>query len=134
MQNSVYHICLRTSALTIAIALLFVSGVISPVTKQISQDTNLYLANTIGMHASVLPTELNSISAELEARNKELNAREIAVSLKESESGSNSADVTTFVLSALLFVLLMLIVLNYVLDYLRAKERLIVTMQNEKVA
>jgi len=120
MKDSMYHVLLRTSALTLSFVLLFVSGVLSPVTQKLTEDTGSYLANAIGMNAAVLPNEINSLSMQLAERDTELTQREIAIGLKESATGAGS--LSTFVLSVLLFVLLVLIVLNYVLDYLRNKK------------
>lgn len=118
MTNSMYHKLLRVSALTLSLVLLFVSGIFSPVTKQLSNNTGTYVATAIGINASVLPTDVNTLSAQLQQREKELSEREIAVSLKES---SPTSDMPTFILSVLLFILLVLIVLNYVLDFMRGK-------------
>jgi len=118
MEHSLYHILLRTSALTLALVLLFISGIFLPVTSQLSQDTGKYLASTIGMQASVPSTEINTLSAQLEQRSVELSQREVAVTLKENQS---STDTTTFILSVVLFVLLVLIILNYVLDFMRGR-------------
>lgn len=131
MQQSVYHILLRTSALTLALVLLFVSGIFSPITRELSNDTGSYLASAIGMNASIAPTEINTLALELQQRDQELAQREIAVSLKESKG---NPDVTTFVLSVVLFVLLVLIVLNYVLDYMRLKASEAIAQGYEKVA
>jgi hypothetical protein len=132
MMNSVYHIVLRTSALTLALVLLFVSGVISPVTQELSVNTRLYLANTIGMNAAVLPNEYNTLNAQLQTRAQELEQREIAVALKEKKS--ETFDISTFTLSIILFVMLILLVLNYVLDFLRVQSKRTMTIQNEKMA
>ena len=132
MNTNVYHILLRTSALTLALVLLFVSGLVSPITKEISSDTGIYLATAIGMNASVLPNEYNSLNAQLEERASELASREIAVSLKEQQR--TTSEISTFVLSAILFVILVLLILNYVLDYLRAREKKMNYIQNEKMA
>ena len=86
IQNSVYHVLLRISALTLALVLLFVSGVLSPVTQQIAQDTSTYLANVVSASASVPQNEVNTLSAGLAKRNVELTQREIAVSLKEKNN------------------------------------------------
>jgi hypothetical protein len=75
----------------------------------------------IGINASVAPTELNTLTAQLTQREQELREREIAVQLKE-ESPSESTDMSTYILSILLFILLVLIVLNYALDYIRTKQ------------
>lgn len=109
-----------------AIALVFESGILSESTAKISMDTHAYLANAIGMSASVEPTELNrytakltSMERDLEAREAALREREIAVDLS---SGSSNNDTATYVLASILFILLVLILLNYALDYLRIRE------------
>jgi hypothetical protein len=86
------------------------------------------MANAIGMSASVQPTELNELTAGITQRQQELDAREAALSEREisvglSTSGSAGNDTAIYVLSSILFILLVLILLNYVLDYLRTKER-----------
>ncbi len=125
MQDSIYHIVLRTSALTLSLVLLFVSGIVSPITQQVTKDTELYLANAIGMYASVEPNGLNEMTAALTERNTELAAREAAIAERELALGLNSnnpanEDYTTFILSVIVFILLVLIVLNYVMDYVRS--------------
>jgi len=129
MKDSLYHIVLRTSALTLALILLFDSGLLSGTTAKISQNTQDYVANAIGMYAGVEATELNQYTAELTARDRvltqregEIAQREIAVDLAES---GEATDYSTFIISLLLFVILVLIVLNYALDYLRIREQII---------
>jgi hypothetical protein len=131
MQESLYHVFLRTSALTLALVLLFVSGIISPFTKELATDTSVYLASAIGINAAVMPTEINTLSAQLQQRDLELTQREIAVSLKEEKG---NPDMTTFVLSVVLFLLLVLIVLNYVLDFMRTRSLRNVGQPYEKAA
>ena len=129
MKDSLYHIVLRTSALTLALILLFDSGLLSGTTAKISQNTQDYVANAIGMYAGVEATELKQYTAELTARDRvltqregEIAQREIAVDLAES---GEATDYSTFIISLLLFVILVLIVLNYALDYLRIREQII---------
>lgn len=121
MEDSLYRISLRILGLTLACVLAFESGLFSPVTKQLSDDTRLYLANAVGMFASIEPNELNVITARLTERERELDAREREIAAREMDTGAGSST-TTFLLSAFLFILLVLIVLNYVLDYLRARQ------------
>lgn len=121
MTQTLYHQLLRISALTLALVLLFVSGVLSPVTKELSKGAGDYLATAIGMNAAVLPTDVNTLSAQLSERDRELTQREIAVGLKENAPASS--DLATYVMSILLFILLVLIVLNYVLDFMRAHSK-----------
>jgi len=137
MKDSMYHIILRISAVTLALVLLFDSGLLSPVTAKISQNTQMYVATAIGMQASVAPTELNQYTAELTARDRlltkreqDIDAREIAVNLVES---GDSTDYSTYILSVLLFIILVLIVLNYVLDYIRVTKQ-VSRQHDEKMA
>ena len=128
MKDSMYHIVLRTSALTLALLLLFDSGILSSTTAKISQDTQLYLANAVGATAAVEATPLNSYTAELTARDRVLTQREADVAAREievelAEQGA-APDYSTYIISLLLFIILVLIVMNYVLDYLRANEQL----------
>ena len=90
------------------------------------------------MQASVVPTELNQITAELTQRDRlltqrenDIAAREIAVDL--DKKGAPTADFSSYIMSILLFVILVLIVLNYALDYVRYRERVTV-FTHEKVA
>jgi hypothetical protein len=119
---------LRVAAPVFAIALVFQSGLLSDATAEIARGTEAYLANAVGMSASVEPTELNQYTAELSAKEQELAAREAALEEREiavglsSEGSSPRNDTTTYVLAGILFILLVLIVLNYTLDYLRARD------------
>ncbi len=120
MEQSRYHKFLRVSALIIAFILVFDGGFISPLTKQLSDNTVNYLANSIGISASVHPNELNVITAEFTAREKALDAREAGLAdreIKTRDFGQNSVDYSTYILSTILFILLVLILLNYALDW-----------------
>ncbi len=126
MDQSLYHSMLRVAIVVCAIALVFDSGVVSDTTKQLSNGTQSYLANAVGMSASVEPTELNTLTAEFTARMRMLDEREAALRDREiavdlNQGGGN--DYSTYVLSGILFILLVLILLNYTLDYLRLKEQ-----------
>lgn len=117
MQHTLYHKALRITALTLALVLLFASGIFSPITKQLSRDAGSYVATAIGMNASVLPNEVNTLTAQIAQRDRELTEREIAVELKESSA--QVGGISTFIMSILLFILLVLIILNYALDLTR---------------
>jgi hypothetical protein len=128
MQHSMYHRVLRVSAVVCACVLLFESGLIIEGTRQVSLDTHAYLANVVGMSASVEPTELNSLTSELTQQKLALDAREAAIRDREIEVGLAPGEATSneraiYILSGILFVLLVLIILNYVLDYLRLREQ-----------
>ena len=124
LDESMYHRVLRVSLVVCALVLIFESGLVSPLTRQLSVETHQYLANVVGMSASVEPTELNSLAAELSKQKLALDAREreIEVNLAKSQSANQTS---TYVLAGILFVLLVLIILNYTLDYLRSKEAMI---------
>ncbi len=128
-EQTIYHSVLRIAALTVAVVLVFDSGLYSETTARLSDQTELYLANAVGVSVGVAPTELNQITAQLTARERELDARELAVEEREIQlnldTGSEIAgvDTSTFILATILFILLVLIVLNYALDYIRASER-----------
>jgi len=128
MEQTVYHQILRISSLVIALVLLFDSGILAPETAALSQNTQQYLANAVGVSASVQPTELSLATAELTARDQELDAREAEVAAREIALRENPRPETpggaasTFILSTILFIMLVLIVLNYGLDYARARQ------------
>lgn len=107
--------------------LVFDSGIISESTAKLSNGTQNYLANAVGMTASVAPTELNQFTAQLTEREKELSSREQALREREIEVGLNgggqSNDYSTYLLASILFIMLVLILLNYVLDYIRSREK-----------
>lgn len=126
-RNSTYHRVLRVAAVVCALVLLFESGLVHESTKRLALQTNLYLANAVGMSASVRPTELNMYTAELTKRERDLDAREAALSEREiavglSTDSASTNDTATYVLASILFILLVLILLNYTLDYLRARD------------
>jgi len=138
MNNTTYHRLLRISALTLAVMLLFDSGLLSPVTSTLSQNTQLYLAQSIGMYAGVKQTELNQLTAQLSQKERDLNQREsdlaqreIAVSLEKPAVGSSYS---TYILSIILFIILVLLILNYTLDFMRMRNALINQKNHEKMA
>lgn len=127
MQVSRYHRFLRVSLLVTAFVLVFDSGFVTPVSKQLSDHTIVYLASVgAGVFASVPPNEINSLSAQLSEQQRNLDAREAALREREIAArafGSDSnTDYSTYILSAILFLLTVLIVLNYVFDYIRLRK------------
>ncbi len=127
MQATLYHKILRTLLIVTALVLVFDSGAINDATKRLANDTQSYMANVIGVGASVAPTELNSLTAELTAQKRALDEREALLAQREIsiglQSGADSTDYSTYILAGILFILLVLILLNYTLDYLRSVER-----------
>lgn len=110
----------------LAFMLVFDSGLISESTARLSNGTQAYLATAIGVGASVQSTPLNEFTAELTSRQRELDAREAALREREIEVTLNNGiagnDYSTYILASILFILLLLILLNYTLDYLRIRE------------
>lgn len=135
LQESYYHSWLRILAAVFALVLLFDSGVLFPSTQRLSQNTQFYLANSVGVSAGVEQTELSMLTAELTEQKQSLAEREAAVAEREIAIQKNSGavstaavPVSTYILSTILFILLVLIVLNYGLDYVRyQRERVEVT-------
>lgn len=121
-----YHRVLRVSAFVIAFVLMFESGILSPVSKELADNAIMYVASSVtGVYASIAPTELNTITAALTAKQKELdnreallNARTIAGRDFSSNSGNST---TTYILSLILFILTVLILLNYAMDWSRMR-------------
>jgi hypothetical protein len=126
VRHSLYHKVLRVLSLVFLFVLLFESGLVHQSTAQMSVATHQYLANAVGATASIEPTELNSLTAELTAQKLTLQQREEAVADREIEvglaPGEPANQKTVYLLAAVLSVLLVLIVINYVLDFLRLQE------------
>jgi len=127
-QSLLYRSILRVSLTVTALLLVFQSGLIDDRTVTIYTDTTAHLAAVVGATASVAPTEVSLMTAELTRqqnllaqREEEITEREIALGLSAGEPVADQT--TTYILAALLFVQLLLIILNYGLDYLRARER-----------
>ena len=125
-QDTNYHRILRIAVVVCAVVVVFESGLLKASTEGMATQAHLYMANAIGMSAGVAPTELNQYTAALTQKERELEAREAAIQEREIavglENGATTSDRTLYLLSAILFILLVLIVLNYVLDYLRIRE------------
>jgi len=119
-----------------AAVLLFQSGLIDERTTNAFDGATMYLGAAVGMSASVAPNELNSITAELTRQQQLLASREQALVEREiavQRNPDRSSDVsmrTTYFLAAILFIQLVLIILNYGLDFLRAREREMLRFEN----
>jgi len=134
-QSLLYRSILRVSVVVTALILVFQSGLVDERTAVVFTDaTDSLYATVVGASASVRPTEINQITAELTKQQQLLAAREDSVNEREIELGlvqgstQNSSQTTTYLLAAILLIQLILLVLNYVLDYLRSKERQVVTV------
>jgi len=122
LENSLYHSFLRIAVCVMALVLLFDSGLVSETTAELSNFTQLHVANVVGVTVGVAPNDVNQLTARITELETELTQKErlIAVNLRDNESGTGF-DKSTFFLSAILFILLVLIVLNYALDYNRGR-------------
>jgi len=124
MSKSRYHSLLKISALVVTLVLLFDGGFVHPFTKQLSDNTVWYLASVgTSLTAEVRPTELNIITAELTKRENALDARELELNVREISARdfgtAESADYSIYILSVILFILTVLIILNYAMDWSR---------------
>ena len=129
-QSLLYRSILRVSLVVTACVLVFQSGLVSERTAVLYSQTAHNLSAMVSMSASVAPTEYNSITAELTKQQQLLASREEQIAQREIElglsAGENTAAVsqtTTYLLAGILLIQLVLLVLNYLLDYLRARER-----------
>lgn len=110
IEDSNYHRILRVSVVACAAVLLFESGLISESTIRMSQDTHMYVANSVGASADVEPNEFALISGEPTTQKH----------LLKTEGQVTQGPV--YIVASLLFILLTLLILNYTLDYLRARK------------
>jgi hypothetical protein len=117
---STYHSLLRIALCVCALVLVFDSGLISNVTADLSSSAQDYVATAVGVKVGVAPNDVNVLTARITELEEELatQEREIKVNAGDGDIISD-IDMSTFVLSIILFILLVLIVLNYALDYLR---------------
>lgn len=123
--DSLYHKVLRVSVLLVALMLLFQVGFLTPGTGMLLE-SRTYVANVIGISAGVESTDLSRFTAELTKKQTALDAREAA--LKEREINARavdqnaSFDISNYLLSATLLLLLCLILMNYIFDFIRARK------------
>lgn len=124
MTNSLafssYHSLLRIALCVCAIVLVFDSGLLSKATADLSSSAQDYVATAVGVKVGVAPNDVNVLTARITELEQELATKEREINVNTGDDSSASGfDMSTFVLSIILFILLVLIVLNYALDYLR---------------
>lgn len=129
LEHSAYHKSLRVVTLVMSFVLVFQSGLLSNSTAQLSTITGQYLVAAVGVSVGVPENDLNVLTtriAELESqvgyKDAQLRERELALGL--SDQGASQGRVT-LILAAIQLVLLLLIVVNYGLDYWRARRRFV---------
>jgi len=120
--NSLYHSFLRIAVCVFSFALVFDSGLWLRATADLSDLTQAHLASVVGVTLGVPPNEYNQLTGRITELETELAAKErlIAVNLKDKPA-AGGLDFSTFILSTILLILLVLIVLNYALDYRRQR-------------
>lgn len=136
LEETNYHRVLRVTAVVVAVVLLFESGLVIKTTAQLSQNTHNYLAQAVGMSASVKPNDLNVVTAELAKQKQLLDAREASlrereISVELNAGGTNERN--TFIVAGILLVLLILIVTNYALDFMRGRVPVVINRSPETV-
>lgn len=127
MRHSLYHKSLRVSGVLVGLVLLFDSGMLTSTTETLSLQTRQYIATAVGMYAAVEENELNALTGALSERQRALDAREAALREREIDAQAQDTsaaplDISSYILSALLFLILVLIVLNYIFDWMRARK------------
>ena len=110
-----------------ALVLIFESGLLVRSTETVASNVREYLVGAVGMTASVQPTELNQYTAALTQKEHELREREAVIAQREISAGltesTGNSPASTYLLASILFILLVLILLNYALDFLRSREQ-----------
>lgn len=131
MEHTLYHKLLRIGLVVTAFVLLFDGGFVVQDSAQLADSTEQYLANAISVSVGIPETELNTVTAALTEQKQALDAREAAIVEREIQLQKNpvvasaGTDTSTFILSLILFILLVLIVLNYGLDYARVRKEIV---------
>ncbi|MBP9836308.1 MAG: hypothetical protein KBC78_00545 [Candidatus Pacebacteria bacterium] len=122
LRYSIYHSFLRVSVLVFALLLVFDSGLVSDQSKILSISTQQYLANAVSVQVGVTPTEVNQLTARITELEGDLAAKERLIAINLSENTSATMDKSTLILSVIVFILLVLILLNYILDFIRMRK------------
>ncbi|MBY0310046.1 hypothetical protein K2Q16_02805 [Patescibacteria group bacterium] len=136
LEHSAYHKILRVSCVVMATVLIFESGLFTSATARLADQTGLYLANAVGVYVGVSENGVNTLTtriAELEQEvgKKDAMLRDLDVGLLGS---AGTSPTSTFVLAGILFIMLVLIVLNYALDFVRSRELYDTTRQKTELA
>ncbi len=119
LENTTYHSLLRIAVGVFALVLVFDSGLISEQTKKVSQGTIQYVASAISVGASVSPNDVNILTARITELEQEVVSKDRQIAVRLNTEGGQTTNTSTLILSFILFILLLLIVTNYILDYLR---------------
>ena len=122
LESSTYHSLLRVALLVCAFTLVFDIGLLNEATQKLSLNAQQYVAAAVGVRVGVAQNDVNVLTARITELETELARKEREIDVNVDKTASPAGpNTSTFVLSAILFILLVLIVLNYVLDYLRSR-------------
>lgn len=133
LENSMYHSFLRIAVCVMAFVLVFDSGLWISATAELSDFTQAHLANVVGITVGVAPNDYNQLTTRITELETELAAKERLIAVNLRDGTDTSIDWSTYILSAILFILLVLIVLNYALDYRRSRNNAI-SYETERLA
>lgn len=107
--------------------LMFQSGLYSKTTAQLSVVTGNYLAAAVGVSVGVPENDVNVLTKKIAELETQVGAKDAQLRERELSLGLNSQDRTgtrvTMILAGIQLVLLVLIVVNYALDYVRGRRR-----------
>lgn len=103
-SESIYHKLLRVSSLLFAFLLIFSSGLVSPLTSQLTENSAKYAANLVNANSSLVDSQNEPILTQ------------------ESVVGEGSNETYTYLFAVILFVILLLMLLNYSLHFIGKKE------------
>ncbi len=137
LEKTLYHSFLRVAICVFAFLLVFDSGVLIKQTASLSDFTQNHLANVVGVTVGVAPNDVNQLTSRITELETELARKERLIAVNVRDNAAGGIDKSTYFLSAILFILLVLIVLNYALDYLRTRKNVppqIYEEQNPSVA
>lgn len=126
IEHGRYHKALRVGLLVAAMVLVFDSGLLVSDTQKVSQHTYHYLgAVGAGMYAAVEENEINTLTAEIATQQRELDAREATLREREIAArsfGETEKEYSTYIISTLLFIIIVLLILNYFMDWQRMRQ------------
>ena len=122
LEHSLYHSTLRISVLVFTTVLVFDSGVVFEETRVFSTSTQQYLANVVGVKASVEPTQVNQLTARITELEGDLEEKERLIAVSIKDNSTDEMDRSTLILSIIVGILLVLIILNYILDFVRMRK------------
>ncbi len=122
-SDSLYHRSLRVSAVLIATLLVFDTGLFLPNTAKLAVFVHSQMASVVNINASVEETDISRMTSELTRQKTVLDQKEREIDARARDTTNSSVVWSNYILSAILLLLLMLITLNYVLDYIRARKR-----------